>query len=145
MSILSRHNSDKTLLIDVHLKYVDLLWLCKDNMRKRCHQQVNWANNLRQVYCHLRQTVQYLHNIFNCLEMTPAALNCPLIAVELCNLETTMFLKSTLVFNGTSMMCSSKWHTQRGLMWSWKCAIFVWKCDDNVNNWINILLLRIWR
>ena len=39
-------------------------------------EKVNRANNLRQLYCHLRQTVKYLHiiNRFNCLEMTPAAL-----------------------------------------------------------------------
>ena len=49
------------------------------------------TNNLRQLYCHLRQSVQYLHNIFNCLEMTPAALKCQLIAVELCNLQITVF------------------------------------------------------
>ena len=61
-------------------------------MRKRCHQQVNGANNLRQLYCHIRQTVQYLHNVFNRLEMTSAALKCPLIAVELCNLEKQCFL-----------------------------------------------------
>ena len=60
-------------------------------MRKLCHQQVNLADDLRQLYSHLRQTVQYLHNLFNCLEMTPAALKCQLNAVELCNIETTVF------------------------------------------------------
>ena len=52
-------------------------------MRKLCHQQVNRANNLRQLYCHPRQTVQYLHNLFNCLKMIPAALKYQLIAVVL--------------------------------------------------------------
>ena len=70
---------------------------------KTIHQQVNWANNLRQLYCHLRQTVRYLHNRFNCLEMTPAALQCQLIAVELCNLETTVF------FNPLSLSMAHPW------------------------------------
>ena len=58
-------------------------------MRKLCHQEVNSANIHRQLYCHLCQI--YLHNLFNCLEMTPPALQCQLIALELCNLETTVF------------------------------------------------------
>ena len=129
--------------------YVDLLWLYKHNMRKLCHQQVNWANNLRQLYCHLRQTVQYLHNLFTCLEMTPAALKCQLIAVELCNLETTVF------FNPLSFSMAHPWCVvANGTLkedWcdlyqkaSWKCAFFVWKCDDKVDHWINQLLLWIW-
>ena len=48
-------------------------------MRKLCHQQVNRADDLCQT------------NLFHCLEMTPAALKCQLIAVELCNLETSDF------------------------------------------------------
>ena len=43
-------------------------------VRKLCHHEVNLANTFRQLYWHLRLTVQYLHNLFRCLEMTPAVL-----------------------------------------------------------------------
>ena len=46
---------------------------------------------ISQISTSLKRNMQYLHDLFNCLEMTPAALKCQLNAVELCNLETTVF------------------------------------------------------
>ena len=44
----------------------------------------------------LSDSVIFAYNVINCLEMTPAALKCQLIAVELCSLETTVFFFNPL-------------------------------------------------